>query len=136
MNALREKDDPFDLMGAAREACDLLADLVTEQTCSAEVPGYGVTAAVLGSTQHRLANAIALAAPLAKRVWTASELADTWKVSVSLVRGWIEDGDLAAFNVGRGSVPHWRITGSEALRFADLRKKRERGAGVNHHAAP
>ncbi len=125
MNATREKDDPFDLMGAAREAADLLADLAIE---------HGVPPELVGSTQHRLANAIALAAPLAKRVWTASELADTWKVSVSLVRGWIDDGDLAAFNVGRGTVPHWRITGSEALRFADLRKKGNGGAAANRHA--
>jgi len=74
-----------------------------------------------------LAVAIDRAAPLADRVWTASELGLAWHVSVSTVRGWIDDGDLAVFNVGRGSVPHWRIDNAEALRFAEARRKRPGG---------
>ena len=78
----------------------------------------------IGAVQSRLAAAVALAAPLSKRVWTPRELADAWNVSVSTVRGWIEDGELEVFDVGRGSVPHWRIVNAEALRFAELRRKK------------
>ena len=106
--------DPYDLLGAAREAADLLEELA---------PGH---ADLISSTQSRLEAAIGLAAPLAKRVWTPRELASAWQVSVSTVRGWIDDGELQVFNVGRGSVPHWRIVNAEALRFAELRRKKGR----------
>ena len=109
--------DPYNLLGAARAAADLL-----DEMHSSEGARYGQYEA----TRKRLAEAIALAAPLAKRVWTPAELAAAWQVSVSTVRGWIDDGELEAFNVGRGSVPHWRVLNAGALRFAELRRARPR----------
>ena len=107
--------DPYDLIGAAREASQLLS-VLSHDGCDAIVP-----------TLVRLDRAIALSAPLAKPVWQPSELAAAWHVSVSTVRGWIDDGELPAFNVGRGSVPHWRITQADALRFAEARAKNRAG---------
>ncbi len=121
---MSHRGDPYDLLGAAREAADLLEQLAADH------------GDLVSSTRSRLAQAIALAAPLAKRVWTPAELAAAWHVSVSTVRGWIEDGDLEVFNVGRGSVPHWRIVNAEALRFAELRRKHtDRGDRIRSWAS-
>lgn len=103
--------DPYDLVGAAREAADLLQQLADQHRD------------LIGPTHARLAAAIALAAPLSKKVWTPVELAKRWQVSAKLVRGLIEDGDLEAFNAGRGTVPHWRITNTQVLQFAERRRK-------------
>ncbi len=107
----RENHDPFDLLGAARQAAEVLGDLAATQ------------ADVVGPTWARLATAISLAAPLAKKVWTPTEIADRFRVNVSTVRGWIDDGELEAFNAGRGTVKHWRVVESAVLRFAEERRK-------------
>ena len=104
-----------DLILAAREAADLLAEVAL---------GADVQTEIAAGHSRRLTEAIAASAPLTLRVWRARELAQHWGVSVTTVRGWIEDGDLEVFNVGRGTVPHWRIVNAEALRFAETRRKR------------
>lgn len=114
------KGDPFDLLGAARQAAETLRFQLDLPPCTPRPPP-------VESTLARLDHAIALAGPLVKRVWTPSELAAQWHMSANTVRGLIDDREIAAFNVGRGTVPHWRITNEEALRFAE--KKRRHRAG-------
>lgn len=105
-----------DLLVEADAAARLLSEIA---------PSLGVLPAIKATAQaSRLSQAIVLSAPLAHRVWTASELGEHLHVSAATVRGWIDDGVLSAFNVGRGSVPHWRITDIEALRFAEARRKK------------
>lgn len=106
--------DPYDLVGAAREAAELLKQLVDKDRD------------LIGPTQARLDQAIALAAPLSKEIMTPGQLAEEWHVNVSTVRGWIEDGDLEAFDAGRGSIARWRILRPNILRFAELRANRSR----------
>ena len=110
--------DPPDLVGVAREAADLLADIALLEDVDV------AQQAAADQIARRLTNAIAANAPLLQRVWTVNGLAEAWRVSAETVRGWIDDGDLEVFNVGRGTVPHWRIVNVEALRFADARRKR------------
>lgn len=71
----------------------------------------------------RLDHAIAQAEPLVDAVLTVSQLAAQWNVSTVTVRGYIDDGQLDAFNVGRGTVARWRITVPAVLRFAARGKK-------------
>ncbi len=108
---MNEPLDPYDLIGAAREAADLLKELADQH------------GDLIGSTHARLNAAIALAATLSKKVWTPSELAEKFSVNASTVRGWIEDGELEAFNAGRGTIAHWRILDADVLRFAARRRK-------------
>ena len=115
-SAERGATDSFDLLGAARAAAETLR-------WQLDMPPVGPRPPPVESTLARLDQAIALAAPLSKQVWTPAELAEQWKVSVSCVRGWIEDGQIEVFDVARGTVPHWRITNFEALRFAEMRRK-------------
>lgn len=111
--------EPPDLVVAARAAADLLAEIAL---------GVDVQAEIADQHARRLTRAIAASAPLSERVWKVAELASEWGVSVTTVRGWIDDGDLEVFNVGRGTVPHWRIVNAEALRFAEARRKRKDAA--------
>jgi len=78
------------------------------------------------SIAGRLEAALEAADPLTRLVLTTGDLAEQWQVSAQTVRGWIEDGELAAFNAGRGTVARWRVTVPEALRFARARKKADR----------
>lgn len=66
----------------------------------------------------KLELALEAAAPLTDAILTPDELAESWRISVKTVRGWIEDGTLRAFDAARGSVPRWRITAQAAIEFA------------------
>jgi len=47
------------------------------------------------------------------RLFTIQEVADHWQVSTKTVRRWIDDGDLAAFKLGR----QWRIADKDLKHF-------------------
>jgi hypothetical protein len=72
----------------------------------------------------RLDRVLARCEPLSAGALSSGELAERWGVSASTVRGYIEDGKLAAFDVGRGTVKRWRVTAPEALRFVAQRQNR------------
>lgn len=100
----------YDLVDASRHALGVLrCPLITKR--DAEVVG------------DLLEAAIDAAEPLSSQVMTTGELGQAWRVSAETVRGWIEDGELEAFNAGRGTVARWRITTPAALRFASKRQK-------------
>jgi len=108
--------DPYDLVGAAHEAAELLEQLADQHRD------------LIGPTHARLVEAIALAAPLSREILTPGELAEAWHVNVSTVRALIRDGDLEAFNIGLGTQVRWRIMRPNALRFAELRGNRPQSA--------
>jgi len=100
-----------DLATVAREAVEVLR----AHPDSFHEPAHSIA--------DRLEAALVHAEPLTRLVLRTGDLAFSWQVSKATVRGWIEDGALAAFDAGRGTVPRWRVTVPEALRFARARKK-------------
>ncbi len=60
---------------------------------------------------------------------TVKEVADLLKVSEATVRGWIKDGELRAFEIGKG----WRIADSDLEIFLSNHSTRAKTSGAQEN---